>query len=974
MGGRGGGRLRAAPVVALLAVVVGAVAAGAAAGPAGLAGGSGATSDTSPVDLAAHVDLADGTAHRQAVVRSGDARIEVLSPTLLRLEYSPTGHFEDAPTVNAVDRRFPVPRYTSGVAGGWLTVRTSRAVLRYKVGSGPFTTANTTLRYEVGGHEATVHPTWEWECTFGQPCQAGAATLSGGASISQTTPGYESTAGYVGYLLHPGASATWPVLGAPAGPATLALRYTTFTVLRPVVHDVRLVVDGHATPLTLVPSATSGTWTTQATTVQLTAGTNSVAVRCGNGDGCNANLDTVSLSPVGAPAPAVPQTGALGGWIRGFDTATYNTTPACTPGTTPATCRAGLEPLHADGLLDTAGWRLLDDTKSAVWTGSGWVAPRPAHGDVEDGYLFAYGHRYVGALRTLRRLTGPSPLLPRSIFGVWYSEYTRYSSSDIETSVYPAFVADDVPLNTLSLDTTWKAPNGWNGWEWNTSLFPHAAAFLSWARAHGIDVTLNIHSSIASDDPKLGEAQRVAGGALASSTCTTGPCTVWDWSSEAQAESNFAIQRPLQRQGVAFFWLDWCCDTSTVTLPGLTPDGWVDHLYAQDLADEGRRGFVLARIGASEQDPEGVYPAGPWSAHTSAVAFTGDAWGTWNTLAREAELAPAEASVGEPYVSSDVGSFLGPPPTQTAADPPDLYARWVQLGTFQPILRLHSNHGERLPWQYPQPARDDAEAFLRLREALIPYTYTLAHEATQTGLPITRPLYLDYPGQPAAYANPTEELYGPDVLVAPVTTPGTPATTTVWFPPGHWTDWFTGATYTGPSTATLSVPLSQMPVFVRQGGIVPEQDAAAGAPADGSATGGTAAPRSLTVRVYAGAHGSFGLYQDAGTGLGYTKGQDAVTRITTGPARGGGGQGGGTRVTVAPAKGTYPGRPGSVAYTFDVVGVARPTRVLLDGRALPARPPGAGGPGWSYEAAAGGTLVVRAGAVATSRGATVLAG
>lgn len=987
-----GGTRRGGPLAFVVAVSASALAVILAVVPAGASGGSGhageATSDTAPVDLASHVDLSEGMAHPSAIVRSGDARIEVLSPTLLRLEYSPSGNFENAPTVNAVDRQFPVPPYRTSVSGGWLTVRTSRAVLRYKVGSGPFTTANTSVRYEVAGHQTTAHPTWEWECTFDQQCQAGAATLSGGAKLSQTAKGYESTAGYVGYLLHPGDGASWPVLAAPAGPATLTIRYSTFTVLQPVTHDFQLVVDGHVVTTLTAPPTGPNAWATLTTTVHLTAGDDSVGIRCGTGDGCDTDVDTVSLAPVGAPAPALPDTGPLGGWIRGFDTATYNTTPACTPGQTAATCQAGLEPLHTDGLLDTAGWRLLDDTKTAVWTASGWVAPRPSHGDVEDGYLFVYGHDYAGALHTLAELTGPSPLLPRSIFGVWYSEYTSYSSSEIETSVYPEFEANDVPLNTLSLDTTWKAPNGWNGWEWNTSYFPDATAFLSWARSHGIAVTLNIHSSIASDDPKLGEAQRVAGGRLASSTCTTGPCTVWDWSTVAQAESNFAIQRPLQRQGVDFFWLDWCCDTSNVTMPGLTPDGWIDHLYAQELTDEGQRGFVLARIGASEQDPEGAFPAGPWSNHTSTIAFTGDAWGTWNTLAREAELGPAEASIGEPYVSSDVGSFLGPPPTEFGTDPPDLYDRWVQLGTFESILRLHSNHGERLPWQYPQPVQDDAESFLRLREALLPYTYTLAYQATKTGLPITRPLYLDYPNQTEAYDNPTEYLYGPDVLVAPVTTPGTPATTTVWFPPGRWTDWFTGTTYTGPSTATLSVPLSQMPVFVRQGGVVPEQDptggpttvggsSGRGATADGSETGGTATPRSLTVRVYAGSTGSFSLYQDAGTGLGYTRGQDALTPITTAPvgrsnvgASAGGGAGA-TRITVGPARGSYPGQPRSVDYHFDVVGVARPSRVTLDGRPLAERPGGGAGAGWSYDSATD-TLVVDAGSVATARGLTVV--
>ena len=201
---------------------------------------------------------------------------------------------------------------------------------------------------------------------------------------------------------------------------------------------------------------------------------------------------------------------------------------------------------------------------------------------------------------------------------------------------------------------------------------------------------------------------------------------MWDWSSVEQAESNFALQQSFQNQGVSFWWLDWCCDDSVVTMPGVTPDAWIDHLYAQEMVNQGQRGFVLARIGASNGDPDGVYPAGAWSAHTTGIAFTGDAWGTWNTLAAEVALTPDEATIGEPYVSDDIGSFLGPPPTQAGADPPDLYDRWVQFGTFQPILRLHSNNEDRLPWQYPQPVQAITEDFLRLRQALIPYTYTLA--------------------------------------------------------------------------------------------------------------------------------------------------------------------------------------------------------------------------------------------------------
>jgi alpha-glucosidase (family GH31 glycosyl hydrolase) len=127
------------------------------------------------------------------------------------------------------------------------------------------------------------------------------------------------------------------------------------------------------------------------------------------------------------------------------------------------------------------------------------------------------------------------------------------------------------------------------------------------------------------------------------------------------------------------------------------------------------------------------------------------------------------------------------------------------LGTFQPVDRLHSNHSDRLPWQYGADAQASAEKFLNLREKLVAYTYTLAQQASTTGVPVTRPTYLEYPDEPNAYTTADSEyFYGPDLLVAPVTTPGTTATTSVWFPPGQWTDYFTGKTYAGGTTQSVT--------------------------------------------------------------------------------------------------------------------------------------------------------------------------
>ncbi len=580
-----------------------------------------------------------------------------------------------------------------------------------------------------------------------------------------------------------------------------------------------------------------------------------------------------------------------------------------------------------------------------------------------------YGHDYQQALADLNRLTGDSPLLPEYTFGVWFSRYYAYSTSDYENTLIPAFRANHVPLDTLSVDTNWKSPNDWDGWEWNSSLFPDPDRVPELRQAaghprHPERPREHRRTTIRSlPPPRRSPELHWPTTTRASPPAAT--CKVWDWSSIPQAESYFALHQPFESQGVSFWWLDWCCDSSTASNPGVTPDSWINHLYAQEMANKNERGFVLSRTGSSYQNPDEVYPAGPWSGHTSTLAFTGDTWGTWNTLAFQVQLAADESSIDEPYVSDDIGSFLGPPPGSAnnpadASDDPDVYARWVQLGTFQPILRLHSSAGNRLPWDYPQPADDIAASFLRLREALVPYTYTLADESVRTGLPINRPLYLDYPDEPAAYANPGEYLYGPDVLVAPVTTPGTVSTESVWFPPGQWTDWFTGATFTGPSEQTLTVPLDRMPVFVKAGGIVPEQAPMShvGAKPD--------AP--TTLRVYPGAPGQFSLYADAGDGTGYQRGQYSLTRIDSWSSPG---RGRVTRVSIGPADGRYPGEPNSRSFSVRLERLTAPDAVLVDGRRLRAS-------AWRYDSATDTVIVpvnglpLRGSALITVRGATAI--
>jgi alpha-glucosidase (family GH31 glycosyl hydrolase) len=902
--------------------------------------------DTSPVNLATPIKLADGVASHGAVVTAGrHARFEVLTSGVIRMEYSPTGSFLDTPTWNIINRHLPVPSYSAKISRGVLTIRTSAMVMRYQVGSGPFGPTNTTVRLLDMPYSdvATIAPTWSGECVYGQACQSNTATLKGGTSLTINNANFVSQGGEISGLGTSGSTARWNVLGVPAaGSGTVTIRYDNGSG---ATSSMSLVVDGQTYPLSLPATGGWDKWSTVTQNVALNSGTNTVLATCPNSAACNLTVDTIGVTAVGAtPRPALPA-GQLGGYNRSYDNATYSAgnlpsayqaaaRPAaggttCGPGQSGDTCTDNVESLQP-GLLDTSGWFMLDDTHTAVWTSDGWTAARPA-GDIEDGYLFGYGKNYQSALADLAKLTGHAPMLPEPLFGNWYSDFHAYSESDYKNTILPAARANGVSLDDLSVDTYWHSPDIWASWEFNSTLFPNPPEFFAWANGQHLHVDLAVHGQIPVSDTQAPATLAIAGGSLAQAGCPTfGPsdtCYVFDWSNKAQAEAYFNLVQKLSNDGANFYWLDWCCEASVVSNPGVDPDGWIAQLSARQMIDNGARGFILARAGASNLQPlAGRYPSGAWADHRSLVHFTGDATATWGLLSDEIQRTTGEASIGEPYVSDDIGGFYAPPGTSN--DPDDLYLRFVQFGVFQPIMRLHSSNLNRLPWQFDASTQAVGDAFLRLRESLVPYLYSLSSHSVSSGQPMAQALYLDYPDRAAAYKNPDEYLLGSRMLVAPVTTPGTDPRTTVWFPPGTWTDWFTGATYVGPRTRTLSMPLNQMPVFVKAGGIVPLQ------PSSGHADTADSAP--LTLKVYAGANGRYHLYEDAGKGLGYQRRQSRTTPVTYSQS------GTSSTLTVGPAVGSYPGAPARRSYRYQLVGVSAPTSVLVNGQPVST---------WSYNPA-----------------------
>jgi alpha-D-xyloside xylohydrolase len=227
----------------------------------------------------------------------------------------------------------------------------------------------------------------------------------------------------------------------------------------------------------------------------------------------------------------------------------------------------------------------------------------------------------------------------------------------------------------------------------------------------------------------------------------------------------------------------------------------------------------------------------------------------------------------------DIGGFSVPDryntKTPTPADLEDwreLNTRWFQFGTFVPLMRVHGEKPFREMWFFgaeeDHPAFRTQLKFDRLRYRLLPYIYSLAGAVTLDGGSFMRPLVMDFQNDPRAAAIGDQYLFGPSLLVCPVTKPQA-RSRPVYLPavPGGWYDFWKGAAVTGGQTIEAPAPYEAIPLYVRAGAILPfgpDEQFATEKPAD-----------PITLRIYAGADGAFKLYEDDGLTYGYEKGQCA---------------------------------------------------------------------------------------------------
>jgi alpha-glucosidase/alpha-D-xyloside xylohydrolase len=203
-------------------------------------------------------------------------------------------------------------------------------------------------------------------------------------------------------------------------------------------------------------------------------------------------------------------------------------------------------------------------------------------------------------------------------------------------------------------------------------------------------------------------------------------------------------------------------------------------------------------------------------------------------------------------------------------DYPELFVRWFQWGTFQPVMRAHGERTHNEVWSYGKQAEPILSAFLRLRYQLMPYIYSLGYRTYQTGAPFMRALFMDFPNDPNALDLKDEYMFGPAFLVAPVTEQGA-TSRKVYLPAGtDWYNYWTNERISGGKWIEASAPIETIPLFVRAGSIVPMGSSVTGASKDQVIE---------SVRVYPGADAQFTLFSDDGTSYKYERGAGSVTTV-----------------------------------------------------------------------------------------------
>lgn len=573
-------------------------------------------------------------------------------------------------------------------------------------------------------------------------------------------------------------------------------------------------------------------------------------------------------------------------------------------------------------IVSTGGYGLLFDAYSAMTFADGAGGGSLAFDVIDElDYYFIYGPDMDGAVAGYRQLTGHAAMLPRWALGYIQSK-ERYKTQDELVATVKEFRDRRIPLDLIVQDWNYWIPGQWGG-DVDVKRYPDIPKMIRDIHAQNARVMISIWPN-PSDRSTAGKALKADGYTLAG--------TPYIDLSDARARKRYwdvVAWKPFGQYGMDAWWCDstepevadWKkdrpSDPDTANIDGLARIIDPQYLNAygfwsalgifenQRAARPDRRVLNLTRSG---------YAGGQ---RTGAVLWTGDTSASWETLAKEVTSVQSISAAGYPYITTDVGAFF-------AASGPqwfrrgqfdrgvedlgyrELYTRWLQLGMFLPLFRSHGTDTPREPWRFGEPGTpfyDAIIATIDLRYRLLPHLYSLSGRVSQQDASWIRPVAFSFPSDVRTHDLKTQFMVGEELMIAPVLAPmlyrrgsvpveGAAQTVDVYLPQNtSWVDFWSGRMLAGGQIVKAEAPLAHAPLFVKAGSILP-----LGPRLQYS---GEAPSAPLELRVYPGADGSYLLYEDAGEGWGYQKGECSVIPITWKDQR--------RELTIGNIRGSYPG-------------------------------------------------------------------
>jgi alpha-glucosidase len=452
-----------------------------------------------------------------------------------------------------------------------------------------------------------------------------------------------------------------------------------------------------------------------------------------------------------------------------------------------------------------------------------------AAGGAIDEYLLA-GPTPRDVVRRYAALTGTTPLPPRWTLGYHQSRW-GYADAARVLQVAQGFRDRDLPADAIWLDI--QHLDGFRSFTWDPARFPDPDGLVAALAQRGFKAVSIVDPGLKVDPSWDAYAEGLAKGLFLTRSGAPYVGEVWpgaavfpDFSKpEARAFWAGLVPRTVGR-GVRGLWIDMNEPSNFTGAPGGTvPDDCaaagdglpttMAELHNVYALDEARATYEGMRAAAPDRRPFLLTRAGYAGIQRYAAVWTGDAPSTFATLGETLPMLLGLGLSGVPFVGSDVGGYSGSPS-------PELFARWMELGSISPFCRDHvaTNTPDQEPWALGQEPLDITRAVIGSRYRLLPYWYSLFAEAAHTGDPPLRPLLYEHPGDASVAAIDDEAMIGPGLLVAPVVKEGA-TSRTVTLPAGRWFEVASGAVVEGPASFEVAAPLGALPTYAREGAIVP---------------------------------------------------------------------------------------------------------------------------------------------------------